>query len=216
MTSSTCTARTVGPSSPMSWRPRVPGGSRPSASRRCCCPGRGWRSGPSSPPTTWRRSSTSRASGSCTSLLLDPHLPEMLITGHEREFWEFWIKAETDNPTAITNEAIDEWISKVKAPGGLRGVLETYRAGLENGRINQELKQTKISMPILTIGAPEFFGELVEEQMFKVAEKVDRAEVFPGVRAQPGPGGRGSAGRPLARVHAGPLALAREVLTWRT
>jgi hypothetical protein len=28
------------------------------------------------------------------------------------------------------------------------------------------------------IGAPEFFGELVEEQMLKVAEKVDRAEVF--------------------------------------
>src|SRR4029453_14759982 len=65
------------------------------------------------------------------------------FTGHEREFWEFWIKAETDNPTAITNEAIDEWISKVKAPGGLRGVLETYRAGLENGRINQELKRPR-------------------------------------------------------------------------
>ena len=57
-------------------------------------------------------------------------------------------------------------------------MLETYRAGLKNGRINQELKQTKISMPILTIGAPEFFGELVEEQMLKVAEKVDCAEVF--------------------------------------
>ena len=107
-----------------------------------------------------------------------PHLPEMLIGGHEREFWEFWIKAETYNPTAISDEAITEWISKVKAPGGLRGVLETYRAGLKNARINQELKQTKISMPILTIGAPEFFGELVEAQMRKVAEKVDRAEVF--------------------------------------
>jgi pimeloyl-ACP methyl ester carboxylesterase len=107
-----------------------------------------------------------------------PHLPEMLITGHEREFWEFWIKAETYNPTAISDEAITEWISKVKAPGGLRGVLETYRAGLKNARINQELKQTKLTMPIATIGAPEFFGELVEGQMLKVAEKVDRAEVF--------------------------------------
>ena len=53
-------------------------------------------------------------------------------------------------------------------------MLETYRAGLKNARINQELKQTKISMPILTIGAPEFFGELVEGQMLKVADKVDR------------------------------------------
>src|SRR3712207_6305647 len=107
-----------------------------------------------------------------------PHIPEMLITGHEREFWEFWIKAETYNPTAISDEAITEWISKVKAPGGLRGVLETYRAGLKNARINAELKQTKLEMPILTIGAPEFFGELVEEQMRRVAGKVERAEVF--------------------------------------
>lgn len=33
-------------------------------------------------------------------------------------------------------------------------------------------------MPVLTIGAPEFFGELVEDQMRRVAERVDRAEVF--------------------------------------
>jgi pimeloyl-ACP methyl ester carboxylesterase len=107
-----------------------------------------------------------------------PHLPEMLITGREREFWEFWIKAETWNPYAISEEAITEWISCLKAPGGLRGCMETYRAGLKNGRINKELKKNKLSLPIMTVGAPEFFGPLVEEQMLKVAEKVERAEVF--------------------------------------
>ena len=107
-----------------------------------------------------------------------PHLPEMLIAGREREFWEFWIKAETYNPMAIAEEAIDEWISKLRAPGGLRGCLETYRAGLANARINQELKKTKLGMPVATIGAPEFFGELVEDQMRKMADKVERAEVF--------------------------------------
>lgn len=107
-----------------------------------------------------------------------PHIPEMLISGHEREFWEFWIKAETYNPTAIADEAIDEWIARLSAPGGLRGVLETYRAGLKNARINKDLKKTKISMPILTIGAPEFFGELVKGQMEKVSEGVERSEVF--------------------------------------
>ncbi|AHY47753.1 Alpha/beta hydrolase family [Rubrobacter radiotolerans] len=107
-----------------------------------------------------------------------PHIPEMLISGHEREFWEFWIKAETYNPTAIADEAIDEWIARLSAPGGLRGVLETYRAGLKNARINKDLKKTKISLPILTIGAPEFFGELVKGQMEKVSEGVERSEVF--------------------------------------
>ena len=102
----------------------------------------------------------------------------MLITGREREFWEFWIKAETWNPYAISAEALDEWISCLKAPGGLRGCLETYRAGLANARINRELKQTKLTLPIMTVGAPEFFGPLVEAQMLKVAERVERAEVY--------------------------------------
>lgn len=107
-----------------------------------------------------------------------PHLPEMLINGREREFWEFWIKAETWNPNAITDEAITEWISRLSAPGGLRGCLETYRAGLKNASINKELKKTKLTLPIMTVGAPEFFGPLVEDQMRKVSNGVERAEVF--------------------------------------
>jgi pimeloyl-ACP methyl ester carboxylesterase len=107
-----------------------------------------------------------------------PHLPEMLITGHEREFWEFWIKAETWNPCAITDEAIDEWIARMMAPGGLRGILETYRAGLKNAQINAELKRTKLKLPILTIGAPEFFGETVKAQMERVSTGVERSLVF--------------------------------------
>jgi len=107
-----------------------------------------------------------------------PHLPEMLINGREREFWEFWIKAETWNPNAISDEAITEWVARLSAPGGLRGCLETYRAGLKNARINQELAQTKLELPIMTIGAPEFFGELVENQMVMVSNGVERSEVF--------------------------------------
>ena len=107
-----------------------------------------------------------------------PHIPEMLITGHEREFWEFWIKAETWNPTAISDEAITEWITCLKSPGGLRGCLETYRAGLKNARINLELAKTKLTLPVMTVGAPEFFGKLVKEQMSNVAAHVEKSEIF--------------------------------------
>ena len=107
-----------------------------------------------------------------------PHVPEMLITGHEREFWEFWIKAETWNPAAITPEAIDEWIACLMAPGGLRGVLETYRAAFVNAATNARLKAEPLTLPIMTVGAPEFFGPLVEEQMRKMSTGVERAEVF--------------------------------------
>jgi len=104
--------------------------------------------------------------------------PEMLISGKEREFWTHWMKAETYNPAAITDEAIDEWVLKVKEPGGLRGILETYRASLKNADQIQELKQDKIDMPILTIGSEEFFGNLMKEQMEIVSEGVERNEVF--------------------------------------
>ncbi|GAB7539835.1 alpha/beta fold hydrolase [Burkholderia sp. 3C] len=107
-----------------------------------------------------------------------PHIPEMLITGKEREFWEYWIKAETYNPYSISEEAIDEWIGCLKAPGGLRGCLESYRAGLANGRINQELAKTKLELPVMTISATEFFGPLIAEHMRKFATNVERSEVF--------------------------------------
>lgn len=107
-----------------------------------------------------------------------PHIPEMLITGREREFWEFWIKAETYNPYSISDEAIDEWISCLKAPGGLRGCLESYRAGLKNARINNELTKTKITQPVLTVSATEFFGPLIADHMRQFAENVERSEVF--------------------------------------
>jgi pimeloyl-ACP methyl ester carboxylesterase len=107
-----------------------------------------------------------------------PHIPEMLITGKDREFWEYWIKAETYNPYSISTEAIDEWVSCLKAPGGLRGCLESYRAGLKNAEIVQQLKKKKLTLPIMTISATEFFGPLVAEHMLNVAESVERSEVF--------------------------------------
>lgn len=54
-----------------------------------------------------------------------PHIPEMLIAGHEREFWEMFIKQECYNPNSIEPKALDHWIECVKQPGGNRGILET-------------------------------------------------------------------------------------------
>lgn len=107
-----------------------------------------------------------------------PDLPELLITGKERAFWEFWIKAETWDPSAISDDVLSEWVQHLSAPGGLRGVLETYRAAFTNAAINRELSQEKLTMPVSAIGAPEFFGELVGDQMRGVAKNVERSEVF--------------------------------------
>ena len=105
-------------------------------------------------------------------------VPELLITGKERAFWEHWIKAETWNPAAISKEVVDEWVRHLESPGGLRGVLETYRAAFSNAATNRELAQKKLTIPVSAIGAPEFFGALVADQMRQVSSNVERAEVF--------------------------------------
>jgi hypothetical protein len=56
----------------------------------------------------------------------------MLITGKEQEFWSFFMESECYNPIAISRQAITEWIDSARGPGGLRGILETYRADMVN------------------------------------------------------------------------------------
>lgn len=107
-----------------------------------------------------------------------PHIPEMLIAGHEREFWQAFILQECYNPTSIEPKALNHWIDCVKQPGGLRGILETYRSGFKNGEVNQELSKTKLTIPVMTIGAPEFFGPKVRENALRFAENVQRSELF--------------------------------------
>jgi hypothetical protein len=63
------------------------------------------------------------------------NIPEMLITGKEEEFWTYFMESECFNPIALSREAIAEWTGVAKSPGGLRGILETYRAGLVNGML---------------------------------------------------------------------------------
>lgn len=106
------------------------------------------------------------------------NVPEILIAGHEDDFWPWWMKAETCNPNAISEDCIREWTTHLKEPGGLRGCLETYRAAFKNAEINKELRRKKIEMPVMTIGAPEFFGATVEEQMKEVAAHVIQNEVY--------------------------------------
>lgn len=105
-------------------------------------------------------------------------VPEFLIQGREREFWEWWMRAEMWNPNALGEDAVAEWIQRLKEPGGLRGTLETYRAGLRNAQINRELGKDKLEIPVLTIGAPEFSNTGVEECMKKLCSNIERSVIF--------------------------------------
>lgn len=93
-----------------------------------------------------------------------PDIPEMLIAGKEREFWGSFMKQETWNPAAFETEVVDEWIDCLEAPGGLKGVLSSYRATLKNGEINNRLRSEKLTIPVIAIGAKEFMGGMFHDR----------------------------------------------------
>ena len=51
---------------------------------------------------------------------------------------------------------------------------------MKNGEIHQRMLKEggKLTLPVMTIGAPEFFGPTVKEKFLQVAEKVDVDYIF--------------------------------------
>lgn len=107
-----------------------------------------------------------------------PDFPEMLITGREREYFNYFIKHETHNPQAITPDALDEYVRCYSSPGGLRSCFSIYRATLDDADQNREAARTKLTMPVLAVGSEYFIGADNERQMRQVAEDV-RGAILP-------------------------------------
>lgn len=107
-----------------------------------------------------------------------PDFPELLITGREREYFSYFIKHECNDPTAISDENLDEYIRCYSSPGGLRCCFAIYRATLESGRQNKEAAKTRLKMPVLAVGSQYFIGADNERQMRQVAEDV-RGVILP-------------------------------------
>lgn len=99
-------------------------------------------------------------------------VPELLISGKEKEFWGYWMRQQCYDPTLLPPELLDEWIDYLSTPHGLRGTLHTYQATLENARINRRLSAGPITVRTMTIGASHFFGNLVRQS-------IERAGVTP-------------------------------------
>lgn len=102
-------------------------------------------------------------------------VPEMLLTGREREYFTWFIKNEAYDPSSIDDDAIDEYVTKYSQPGGIRSMCNIYRALETNVRQNREAAQAKLTMPVLAVGAESFIGAEVKKQMERVAENVTYA-----------------------------------------
>jgi pimeloyl-ACP methyl ester carboxylesterase len=98
-------------------------------------------------------------------------IPEMLVNGHEREYLT-WFYRHTCNPTAITKEDIDEYVSHYSAPGGMRAGFEYYRALFDDIKQNKEYSKVKLPMPVLALGGECSFGTAALDSMRLLATDV--------------------------------------------
>jgi hypothetical protein len=67
------------------------------------------------------------------------------------------------NPAAITLADVDEYVNRYSAPGAMRPGFEYYRAVPEDTMQNLNYSKTKLTMPVLAMGAgysPIFGGNV--------------------------------------------------------
>jgi pimeloyl-ACP methyl ester carboxylesterase len=85
-----------------------------------------------------------------------PDIPEALVQGHELIFLSWFYHNGAYNPAAITQEAINEYVSHYSAPGGMRAGFEYYRAIPQDAIQNINYSKTKLTMPVLAVGGGYF------------------------------------------------------------
>ncbi len=101
-----------------------------------------------------------------------PDVPEMLISGHERELITYMIKNERTHPDSATPDALEEYVRTYSMPGGIRAMLSIYRAMLVDAEQNRQAARRKLDLPVLALGGSAFIGERNESQLRLMAHDV--------------------------------------------
>ncbi|MEU6676525.1 alpha/beta hydrolase [Streptomyces sp. NPDC046925] len=83
---------------------------------------------------------------------LVPDLPEILLTGRERDYVSWFLKTKALSPDAFDETDLDHYAAALAADGGLRASLAYYRDAAESARKNhQALDRQHLTVPVLGI-----------------------------------------------------------------
>jgi pimeloyl-ACP methyl ester carboxylesterase len=107
-----------------------------------------------------------------------PDLPEMLISGRERDYLEWFLRRKAADPQTFADADIDEYLRVFARDGGLRAGLAYYRAAPLSARQNRELKaRGKLAMPLLALGADQGSIPDMAASLAGVADRVLGANI---------------------------------------
>ncbi len=76
------------------------------------------------------------------------------------------------DPSALTEDDIDEMVHSVEQPGGTAAILEMYRARQLDAEQNRPHYADPLRCPVLAVGAQAYLGDEVRQQLTQVASNV--------------------------------------------
>jgi pimeloyl-ACP methyl ester carboxylesterase len=113
-------------------------------------------------------------------VLAAPGVPELLLTGREREVIGGFFAALTATPGAVTDADLDEFVRTYAQPGGFRGASGLYRSMLREGAEIAALAAAHpLDVPALAVGAGA--GEFTATTLAQVVAGDIRSVVLDGV-----------------------------------
>jgi pimeloyl-ACP methyl ester carboxylesterase len=97
-------------------------------------------------------------------------LPEILVSGREREYLRWLYDAKAARPEAIDDDAFEAYVEAYAAPGGLTAGFAWYRAIPQSAAQNQEHAKRKLTLPVLTIAGETGMGPVMEASFTDACE----------------------------------------------
>ena len=104
-------------------------------------------------------------------------LAAMLIEGKERDYLSWFYRSFAYDPTAISEDAVDEFVRAYSAPGAMDASLNYYRSCWDDQDDNRAWAETKLAMPILALGGASNMGEAVLKAVGPLGEDVSGGAV---------------------------------------
>jgi pimeloyl-ACP methyl ester carboxylesterase len=106
-------------------------------------------------------------------------MPEALVAGNEREYLSWFYRELAYDPYSVDESAIDEYVTRYSAPGGMRSGFEYFRETPINAMLNNETSRYVIATPVLAVsgeyspfGGSESVPNYSLESARRIAENV--------------------------------------------
>ncbi|KAI4238801.1 MAG: hypothetical protein L6R40_005656 [Gallowayella cf. fulva] len=111
-----------------------------------------------------------------------PDLPELLVTGHEKQYLKHFYDRLGQNPAAFTEADLDFYATLYSAPGAMRAGFNVYRTFEEDKVDNQGWLQEKgkVKVRAMILGGEQTLEALRSESMAKEVNETVVAGVVEG------------------------------------